>query len=91
MKMIHTHYSTDLDIIPTTGSSNTFLGLHIVVEDGRFVNKLYNKRRDFVIKVNAFHNLRSSISNKTCHDTYIGELHRVFVNLPLSIQISLET
>ena len=72
-------YPDDLEIIPTNSLnySTTFLDLDITVEDGRFVSKLYNKRRDFGFKVITFPNLRSNIPNKTSYGTFIGELYRI--------------
>ena len=57
-------------------SSNTiFLDLDIVIDNGSFVSKLYDKRRDFGLKVITFPNLCSNISNKTFYyGTFIGEL-----------------
>ena len=64
-----------LDIISTNicNLNTTFLDLDIIIEDGRFVSKLYDKRRDFVFKVITFPNLRSNIPNKTSYGTFIGK------------------
>ena len=72
-------YPDELDIIPTNSSSTntTFLDLDISVTEGRFISKLYDKRRDFGFKVITFPNLRSNIPNKTSYGTYIGELYRI--------------
>ena len=61
--------------------NTTYLDLDIIIEDGRFVSKLYDKRRDFVFKVITFPNLRSNIPNKTSYGTFIGEIFRIlYVN-----------
>ncbi len=72
-------YPDELEIIPTNdlNYNTTFLDLDINVEDGRFVSKLYDKRRDFGFKVITFPNLRSNIPNKTSYGTFIGELYRI--------------
>ena len=72
-------YPDELDIIPTNSSSckTTFLDLDISVDNGKFISKLYDKRRDFGFKVITFPNLRSNIPNKTSYGTFIGELYRV--------------
>ena len=59
-------YPDELDIISTNicNLNTTFLDLDIIIEDGRFVSKLYDKRRDIVFKVINFPNLRSNIPNK---------------------------
>ena len=69
-------YPDELDIIPTNicNSNSSFLDLNIIIEDGRFVSKMYDGRRDFEFKVITFSNLRSNISNKTSYGTFIGEL-----------------
>ena len=72
-------YPDELDIISTNicNLNTTFLDLDITIEDGRFVSKLYDKRRDFVFKVITFPNLRSNIPNKTSYGTFIGEIFRI--------------
>ena len=72
-------YPDELDIISTNicNLNTTFLDLDIIIEDGRFVSKLYDKRRDFVFKVITFPNLRSNIPNKTSYGTFIGEIFRI--------------
>ena len=72
-------YPDELDIIMTNqcNSNTTFLDLDIVIDNGRFVSKLYDKRRDFGFKVITFPNLRSNIPNKTSYGTFIGELYRI--------------
>ena len=71
-------YPEELDIVPTNTSfsNTTFLDLDISVIDGKFISKLYDKRRDFGFKVITFPNLRSNIPNKTSYGTFIGELYR---------------
>ena len=71
-------YPDELDIVPTNTSfsNTTFLDLDISVIDGKFISKLYDKRRDFGFKVITFPNLRSNIPNKTSYGTFIGELYR---------------
>ena len=72
-------YSDELDIISTNicNLNTTFLDLDIIIEDGRFVSKLYDKRRDFVVKVITFPNLCSNIPNKTSYGTFIGKIFRI--------------
>ena len=72
-------YPDELDIIMTNqcNSNTTFLDLDIVIDNGRFVSKLYDKRRDFGFKVITFPNLRSNIPYKTSYGTFIGELYRI--------------
>ena len=53
-------------------SNNTLLDLDIVIDYGRFVSKLYDKRRDFGFKVIIFPNLRSNIPTKTSYGIFIG-------------------
>ena len=69
-------YPDESDIISTNicNLNTTFLHLDIIIEDGRFVSKRYDKRRDFVI---IFPNLRSNIPNKTSYGTFIGENCRI--------------
>ena len=86
-------YPDELDIISTNicNLNTTFLDLDIIIEDGRFVSKLYDKRRDFVFKIITFPNLRSNIPipNKTSYGTFIGEIFFVYVNHLLNILILL--
>ena len=62
-------YLDELDIISTNicNLNTTFLDLDVIIEDGRFVSKLYDKRRDCQYKVITFPNLRSNIPNKTSY------------------------
>ena len=68
-------YPDELDIISTNicNLNTTFLDLDIIIEDGRFVSKLY----DFVFKVITFPNLCSNIPNKTSYGTFKGEIFRI--------------
>ena len=72
-------YPDELDIISTNicNLNTTFLDFDIIIEDGRFVSKLYDKRRYFVFKVITFPNLRSNIPNKTSYGTFKGEIFRI--------------
>ena len=56
-------YPDDLDIVATNTSnkSTTFLDLDIVIDNGKFCTKLYDKRRDFNFKTVSLPSLRSNI------------------------------
>ena len=72
-------YPDELDIISRNicNLNTTYLDLDIVIQDGRFVSKIYDNRRDFVFEVVTFPNLRSNIPNKTSYGTFIGEIFRI--------------
>ena len=75
-------YPDESDIISTNicNLNTTFLDLDIIIEDGRFVSKRYDKRRDFVI---IFPNLRSNIPNKTSYVKFRGNVYRQVVGIPM--------
>ena len=60
-------------MINQCNSNTTFLDLDVVIDNGRFVSKLYDKWHYFGFKVIAFPNLCSNIPDKT----FIGELYRI--------------
>ena len=55
---------TVLNTNPSEPSSCTYLDLDIVVENGKFTTKLYDKRKAFSFKVVTFPNLKSNIPSK---------------------------
>ena len=72
-------YPDDLDIVATNTSnkSTTFLDLDIVIDNGKFCTKLYDKRRDFNFKTVSLPNLRSNIPKQPSYGIFKGEVYRI--------------
>ena len=68
---------TVLNTNPSEPSSCTYLDLDIVVENGKFTTKLYDKRKAFSFKVVTFPNLKSNIPSKQAYGNFMGELYRL--------------
>ena len=52
----------------------TFLDLDIIVENNRFITRLYDKRRDFSFKVVSLPNMKSNIPTAPTYGIFTGEL-----------------
>ena len=57
--------------------SCTFLDLDIIVDNNRFITRLYDKRRDFSLKVVSLPNMKSNIPTAPTYGIFTGELHRL--------------
>ena len=64
-------YPEELEIVCTNVNNNmscTFLDLDIIVENNRFITRLYDKRRDFSFKVVSLPNMKSNIPTASTYE-----------------------
>ena len=57
--------------------SCTFLDLDIIIENNRFITRLYDKRKDFSFKVVSLPNIKSNIPTAPTYGIFTGELYNL--------------
>ena len=71
-------YPEELELkVEHSGQHASFLNLHITIEDGIFVFKLYDKRDDFPFEIVRMPHLSSNIPQSIFYSALVGEFLRI--------------
>ena len=74
--MVHNIYPSELKLIKANNSDLvvSFLYLHLSVENGKIISKIYDKREDLIFEIVNFPHLDGDIPRATSYEVYVSQL-----------------